>query len=83
MNASFPYVTPAVSLPTTEPRRVVDAGYYDNYGVNIASSWLSQDVVQKWVKEQTSGVIVIQIRAFSDSGGQGTFRRRVYRGRKR
>lgn len=33
MSASFPYVSPAVNLPTDPPRRVVDAGYYDNYGI--------------------------------------------------
>src|SRR5207245_1152127 len=35
MNASFPYVSPAVNLPSDPPRRVVDAGYYDNYGIQI------------------------------------------------
>jgi len=40
MNASFPLVSPGVSLPTTPPRRVVDAGYYDNHGVNLAAMWL-------------------------------------------
>jgi hypothetical protein len=33
MNATFPYVSPAVSLPTAPPVRVVDTGYYDNYGL--------------------------------------------------
>jgi hypothetical protein len=40
MSASFPFFSPAVSLPTTPRRRVVDAGYYDNYGVSLAASWL-------------------------------------------
>lgn len=35
MNASFPLVSPGVRLPTTPTRRVVDAGYYDNFGVNL------------------------------------------------
>ena len=39
MNASFPYISPAVSLPVDPPRRVVDAAYYDNYGVNLAAAW--------------------------------------------
>ncbi len=38
MNASFPYVSPAVSLPGEPARRVVDAGYFDNYGVYIATA---------------------------------------------
>jgi hypothetical protein len=60
MSASFPWVSPAVSLPTLPPRRVVDAGYYDNYGVNLASLWLTK--VRAWLVENTSGIVVIQIR---------------------
>ena len=44
------------------PRRVVDAGYYDNYGVDLATSWIY--VHQKWICENTSGVALIQIRAY-------------------
>ena len=70
MSASFPYVLPAVPLPTDPPRRVVDAGYYDNYGVGIAASWLFS--YSKWVREHTGGVVVIQIR----DGVSGRTRRR-------
>jgi hypothetical protein len=62
MNASFPLVSPAVNLPTYPPRRVVDTGYYDNYGANIAALWLLHH--QKAVREYTSGVIVLEIRAY-------------------
>jgi hypothetical protein len=60
MSATFPLVSPAVSLPTTPPRRVVDAGYYDNYGVNLAALWVSQN--QDWLVDNTSGVVLIQVR---------------------
>jgi hypothetical protein len=40
MSASFPFVSPAGQLPTNPPVRVVDAAYFDNYGVNLAASWL-------------------------------------------
>ncbi|MGO9599248.1 MAG: patatin-like phospholipase family protein [Isosphaeraceae bacterium] len=60
MSASFPLVSPAVSLPTLPPRRVVDAGYYDNYGVNLAANWLT--TLRQWLLENTNGVVVIQIR---------------------
>ncbi len=60
MNASFPYILPAAILPTNPPRRVVDSGYYDNYGVGIAASWLVEHL--EWVRENTSGVVLIQIR---------------------
>jgi hypothetical protein len=59
-------VSPAVNLPTLPPRRVVDAGYYDNYGVNLTALWISK--MSDWLKENTSGVVVIQIR---DNVSQG------------
>ena len=64
MNASFPYVSPAVSLPTEPARRVLDAGHFDNYGVYSATAWLGQQEIASWVDNNTSGVIVVQIRAF-------------------
>jgi hypothetical protein len=60
MSASFPYVMPAVDLPTNPPRKVVDAGYYDNYGVGIAAAWLFNNL--DWVRRHASKVVVIQIR---------------------
>jgi predicted acylesterase/phospholipase RssA len=60
MSASFPYVLPGVMLPTNPPRRVVDAGYYDNFGIGVAASWLFNHL--DWVREHTSGVVVIQVR---------------------
>lgn len=60
MSASFPWVSPAVNLPTLPPRRVVDAAYYDNYGVNLSALWLSK--MSSWLQEHTSGVLVVQIR---------------------
>jgi predicted acylesterase/phospholipase RssA len=60
MSASFPYLFPAVPLPTNPPRRVVDAGYYDNYGVGIATAWLAAHL--DWVRANTSGVVLVQIR---------------------
>jgi predicted acylesterase/phospholipase RssA len=60
MSASFPYVLPAVSLPTNPPRRVVDAGYYDNYGVGVVASWLFNHM--EWVEKHCSGVVIVQIR---------------------
>jgi len=66
MSASFPWVSPAISLPTLPTRRVVDAAYYDNYGVNLTALWISK--MGSWLKENTSGVVVIQIR---DNVSQG------------
>ncbi|WP_165251136.1 patatin-like phospholipase family protein [Paludisphaera soli] len=60
MSATFPFVSPAVNLPTNPPLRVVDAGYYDNYGVHLANAWLLQN--REWIRRHTSGVLVLQIR---------------------
>ena len=60
INASFPYVSPAVNLPTDPPGRVVDAGYYDNYGIQVASAWLGKNL--HWLARETSGVLLVQIR---------------------
>jgi hypothetical protein len=60
LNASFPYASPVAALPTNPPRHAVDAGYYDNYGVNLAAWWIYHNA--KWIEDNTSGVVVIQIR---------------------
>lgn len=63
MNASFPYLSPAVSLPTKPARRVVDAGYYDNFGVNLAMLWAWKN--REWIVKNTSGLAFVQIQAFT------------------
>ena len=62
MNAAFPFVTPGVNLPTDPPRRVVDAGYLDNYGVGLACAWIERH--RGWLLANTSGVVLVQIRAY-------------------
>ena len=60
MSATFPFVSPAVYLPSEPNLRVVDAGYYDNYGVDVATEWLFHN--REWVAENCSGVVLVQIR---------------------
>ena len=60
MNATFPWVTSAALLPSHPRRRIVDAGYYDNYGVNIAAAWLTKNAA--WLRDNTSGVLLVQLR---------------------
>jgi hypothetical protein len=60
LNATFPWVTSAALLHADRERRVVDAGYYDNYGVDIATAWIRQNAA--WLKEYTGGVLLLQIR---------------------
>jgi hypothetical protein len=63
MSASFPYFSPAVSLPTIPKRRIVDAGYYDNFGVSLAASWLFSNRNAEWIEANASRIVLIQIRA--------------------
>lgn len=68
MSASFPFFSPAVSLPTLPRRRVVDAGYYDNYGISLASSWLFSQRNAKSFERTSNRFLIIQIRdTLSDS----------------
>jgi hypothetical protein len=60
MNATFPWVTSAALLPSQPTRRIVDAGYYDNFGVDLASLWIRTNA--SWLKQNTSGVLLVQIR---------------------
>jgi len=64
LSAAFPYVSPAVLLPTEPRRRVVDAGYYDNYGLELGCSWLRELLEKRkaWLEKSISGILVIQIR---------------------
>jgi hypothetical protein len=62
MSASFPYFSPAVPLPTKPRRRVVDAGYFDNYGVSLAASYLFSKKNAEWFAEHVSKIVIVQIR---------------------
>lgn len=60
MSASFPYITPSISLPS-EPRiEIMDAGISDNFGVSDALRFLY--VFRDWIAENTDGVILLIIR---------------------
>lgn len=63
MNATFPFVSPIVALPTVQPRRVVDAGYFENFGIATAVQFLRMPSVMEWIKENASGVAIVQIRS--------------------
>ncbi len=64
ISASFPYVSPEAVLPTEPPRRLIDAGTYDNYGVYVAAVWLNHVFrsQRQWLADNVSGIIVVQIR---------------------
>jgi hypothetical protein len=64
INAAFPVISPTSKLPTHPPTRVADAGYYDNYGTDTATAFLQSAAIREWLVANTSGVIMVQIRAY-------------------
>lgn len=60
MNATFPYVLPNVWLPSDPVIDVMDAGLRDNYGQETTLRFI--DVFNDWIKENTGGVVILQLR---------------------
>ncbi len=60
MNATFPYVLPNVWLPSNPVIDVMDAGLRDNFGQETALRFI--DNFKDWLKENTSAVVIIQMR---------------------
>ena len=59
MNATYPYVLPNVDLPSKPGIEAMDAGILDNYGIQNATRFIQ--VFHDWIKQNTSGVILVQI----------------------
>ncbi|HET6995578.1 MAG TPA: hypothetical protein VFI06_11385, partial [Chitinophagaceae bacterium] len=66
MNATFPVVLPNVWLPSNPVIDVMDAGLRDNYGEETTLRFL--ETFEDWIKENTSGVLLMQIRDRSPGG---------------
>ena len=66
MNATFPIVLPNVWLPSNPVIDVMDAGLRDNYGQETSLRFV--EAFDDWIKENTSGVLMIQIRDRSPGG---------------
>jgi len=60
MNATFPFILPNVWLPTTPIIDVMDAGLRDNFGQETTLRFI--DNFKEWIKENTSGVVILQLR---------------------
>ena len=61
MNATYPYVLPAVWLPSSPIIDVMDAGLRDNSGAELTFRFLN--VFKDWIKENTRGILIIQVRS--------------------
>lgn len=71
MNATFPYVLPNVWLPTEPVIDVMDAGLRDNYGIETAVRFIH--VFRHWIRENTSGVTLLQIKDRKGGGWEHPF----------
>ncbi len=71
MNATFPVILPNVWLPSNPVIDVMDAGIRDNYGQETSLRFL--EAFDDWIKENTSGVINIQIRDRAVGGWENPF----------
>ncbi len=60
MSATFPFISPNVELPSNPVMETMDTGLSDNFGVQDALRFTY--VFQKWISENTSGVVLITIR---------------------
>ena len=72
MTATYPYILPSVTLPSTPAMEVMDAALFDNFGVANAMQFLY--VFRDWISKNTSGVILVTIRnsVKEREVGQGT-----------
>ncbi|MFM2047491.1 MAG: hypothetical protein RI955_37 [Bacteroidota bacterium] len=65
VNCTFPYILPNISLPTKPKIDVMDAGIRDNYGFQTSIRFVNG--FKEWIKENTAGLIFIQITDFNRS----------------
>tara|TARA_R110002050_G_scaffold279375_3_gene425914 strand:- start:2099 stop:4081 length:1983 start_codon:yes stop_codon:yes gene_type:complete len=68
MNASFPYIMPTVSLPTSPGIEVFDSGLRDNYGIKALLNYIFH--FREWLEENTSGIVILQVRDGLKGGKQ-------------
>lgn len=60
MSASFPYITPTLSLPSTPRIEIMDAGISDNFGVSDALQFMY--TFRDWIASNTGGVVLLILR---------------------
>jgi hypothetical protein len=59
-SATFPFIMPMVTMPTSPEILLMDAGIRDNYGIKTALNYLYAN--RAWIEQHTSGVILLSIR---------------------
>ncbi len=81
MGATFPYITPTISLPADPEIQIMDSGISDNFGIADAIHFLF--VFRNWISANTSGIIILQIRdsprdRYIDKIGESTLMQRLF-----
>ena len=59
-NACFPGVIPVILLPTNPPTQIMDAGLYDNFGLENALKFIY--AFRSWLMQNTKKIIIVQLR---------------------
>ena len=59
-SATFPFIMPMITMPSTPEMQLMDAGIRDNYGRKITVEYLY--ALKDWITKNTSGVIILEIR---------------------
>ena len=60
MNATFPYITPNITLPSKPAMEIMDAGISDNFGIADAVRFIY--AFKDWLEMNTSGIVIVSIR---------------------
>ena len=60
MNATFPYITPNITLPSNPAMEIMDAGISDNFGIADAIRFIY--AFKTWLEENTSGIVILSVR---------------------
>ncbi|MBK5272138.1 MAG: patatin-like phospholipase family protein [Bacteroidia bacterium] len=71
MNATFPIILPNVWLPSEPVVDVMDAGLRDNFGQETSLRFLEK--FDDWIKQNTSGVLLLQIRDRKTGGWEAPY----------
>ncbi|WP_040497055.1 patatin-like phospholipase family protein [Fulvivirga imtechensis] len=66
MSATFPYITPNITLPSEPPIEIMDAGITDNFGISDAVRFLF--AFKDWIAQNTRGVVFVSIRDSEKNG---------------
>lgn len=60
MSATFPYILPAVDLPSNPTMELMDAGFRDNFGLKTSLEYLF--FFRQWIEQNTAGILILQVR---------------------